>query len=87
MATIGFGICLLISIALFIYMGQKNYDNIDIYSWTLVVLIPIIILAYWLKTQASTPETAKYLFCFIYLDRPFSSFPCFALWASMSGPG
>ena len=68
MATIGFGICLLISIALFIYMGQKNYDNIDIYSWTLVVLIPIIILAYWLKTQASTPETAKYLFCFIYLD-------------------
>ena len=68
MATIGFGICLLISIVLFIYMGQKNYDNIDIYSWTLVVLIPIILLAYWLKTRAATPEAAKNLFCFIYLD-------------------
>ena len=68
MATIGFGVCLLISVVLFVYMAQKNYDNIDIYSWTLVVLIPIILLAYWLKTQAASPETARFLFCFIYLD-------------------
>lgn len=63
-----YGICLIITILVFIYMAQKNYDNIDIYQWTIVILIPVVIMAYWLKTRINTPESAEILFCFIYLD-------------------
>ena len=68
MYTILYGICLIITVILFIYMAQKNYDNIDIYQWTIIILIPVIIMAYWLKTRINNPETAAVLFCFIYLD-------------------
>ncbi len=66
-----FGICLIISVAVFIYMAQKNYNNIDIYYWTLVVLIPVTLMGYWLKTMVTTVEGAMYLFCFIYIDSTF----------------
>ncbi len=62
------GICLAISIIVILYMSQKNYENIDIHYWTIVILIPIIILGYWLKTRSTTPEGALMTFCFIYLD-------------------
>lgn len=68
MATIGFGICLVISILALLHMAFKNYDNIDIYYWTIILLNPIIILAYWLKTRVTTPEAARLAFCFTNLD-------------------
>lgn len=68
MATIGFGICLIISILVLIFMAAKNYENINIYDWTIVILIPIIILGYWLKSRVTTPEAAELAVCFIYLD-------------------
>ena len=68
MATIGFGICLVISILILVYMGMRNYDNINIYDWSILILIPVVILGYWLKTRVTTPEAAKLAFCFIYLD-------------------
>ncbi|MCR5202455.1 MAG: HD domain-containing protein [Lachnospiraceae bacterium] len=49
-------------------MAQKNYENIDIYYWSIVIIIPIVILGYWLKTRATTVEGAKFTFAFIYLD-------------------
>jgi len=49
-------------------MAQKSYENIDIYYWTIVIIIPIIILGYSLKSVATTPEAAIYAMCFIYLD-------------------
>ena len=68
MATMGFGICLVISIFVLIFMATKNYENINIYDWTIVALIPIVILGYWLKSRVTTPEAAEMAFCFIYLD-------------------
>lgn len=68
MVTISFGICLVISIFIVIYMAAKNYENINIYDWTIVALIPIVVLGYWLKSRVTTPEAAQMAFCFIYLD-------------------
>ena len=68
MVTLSFGICLIISIFVLIFMATKNYENINIYDWTIVILIPIVILGYWLKTRVTTPEAAEMAFCFIYLD-------------------
>ncbi|MCR5452871.1 MAG: HD domain-containing protein [Lachnospiraceae bacterium] len=71
MIYIPYGISMIISLLVIIYMAQKNYNNIDIYYWSLVVIIPIIELAYWLDAQATTVEASKNLFCFIYLDSTF----------------
>ncbi len=68
MATIGFLICLMISIGVLIVMATKNYENINIYDWTIMLTIPVILLAYWLKSRVTTPEAAELAFCFLYLD-------------------
>lgn len=68
MITSFFGILLVISVFVILYMAQKNYENIDIYYWTLVILVPIVVLGYWLKTRVTTVEGAKLCFCFIYID-------------------
>ncbi len=68
MVTVYYGILLLISIGIIVYMAQKNYENIDINYWSLVILIPVAILGYWLKTMVTVPESAAIAFCFIYVD-------------------
>lgn len=68
MATWAFGICLVISAVVLIWMAVRNYETTDRYFWTIAVLLPIVILAYWLKTMVVTEEAALMLFCFIYLD-------------------
>lgn len=68
MATIAFGICLLISVAVLLWMATKNYGTTDRYYWTVVVVLPVVISAYWLKTMVVSEEAALILFCFIYLD-------------------
>ena len=68
MAIATFGICLMISCGIILYMSSKEYENIDRYYWTIVILIPIIILGYWLKTLVVSEEAAAITFCFIYLD-------------------
>lgn len=68
MITSFFGILLVISVLVILYMAQKNYENIDIYYWTLVIMVPIVVLGYWLKTRVTTVEGAKLCFCFIYID-------------------
>ncbi len=71
MMTYLYGVSLLVTVAVFIYMAQNNYNRIDIYQWTVVIMVPIIVMAYWLKTRATTPAEAEALFCFIYLDSTF----------------
>ena len=66
--TIAFGACLVVTAVVFVYMVQKNYSNIDANYWMIVVLVPVVIMGYWLKTQVETTEAAAMLFCFIYLD-------------------
>ncbi len=68
MATIGFGTCFIVSVFILAYVVAKNYENISVYSWTILILIPVIILGYWLKSRVSSPEAAHMAFCFIYLD-------------------
>ena len=68
MVTGIYGILLAISIGIIIYMISKNYEDVDIRYWTAIVLVPIVILGYWLKTRVTTPEGATLCSCIIYLD-------------------
>lgn len=68
MATIGLEICLIISAAVVIIMASKNYENINSYDWAIVLLIPIVILGYWLKSRVTTSEAAELALCFICID-------------------
>jgi len=68
MASIGFEICLLISMFILIWMACKNYENINIQYWSIVVAMPVVILGYWLKTKVTSPQAAEMALCFIYLD-------------------
>ena len=63
-----YGICLIVSIAVVVFMAQKNYENIDVQYWSIVIMIPLIILGYWLKTRVTTTEGAMITYCFIYMD-------------------
>ncbi|MCR5421353.1 MAG: HD domain-containing protein [Lachnospiraceae bacterium] len=68
MITTAYGICLIISIIIWIYMTSRDNKNTDSYYSTGNILIPIIILGYWLKTTAVSPEAAMFAFCIIYFD-------------------
>ena len=61
MVSLGFGICLIVSACVTVYMAARSYDNVDSYYWTIAVLIPLLILAYWLKVQVASPEAALIL--------------------------
>ncbi len=71
MYTTLYGMCLLVSVVVLIYMAQKNYNSVDTYQWTIVVLVPVILLAYWLESRVDTPGEAAFLICFKYLDSTF----------------
>ncbi|SDB06936.1 HD domain-containing phosphohydrolase [Eubacterium oxidoreducens] len=68
MISIYFEILLLISIGVIVYMAMKNYVVVDIYYWSIVILVPVILLGYWLKTTVTSVEGARIAFAFIYLD-------------------
>ncbi len=68
MATFGLEICLIISVCVMIYMAAKNYENINIYDWTFICFIPVVILGYWLNSRVTVPEACEITYCFIYLD-------------------
>ncbi len=68
MFTAAYGIAAIISVIALIYMAQKNYYNVDIYQWTIMMLVPVIVAGYWLKSMVHSPEAAGFLYCFVYLD-------------------
>ncbi len=68
MVTTAYGICLVVSIIVWIYMAGRDYKNVDSYYSAGIVLIPIIILGYWLKTTVVSSEAAMIAFCIIYFD-------------------
>ena len=61
-------LALLISLFDIVFLTYKKDRLIDRYMWSGIILIPIIILGYWLKTTVHTTEAAMIAFCFIYLD-------------------
>ena len=71
MITILYSLCLFVCVMMLLNMAQKNYNNIDIYHWTILILIPIINMAYLLKTTVTSPDAAYVLMCFQYLDSAF----------------
>ena len=73
MITVIYSVCLFVCVVMLLNMAQKNYNNIDIYHWTILILIPVIIMAYWLKTMVTSPDAAYALICFQYLDSAFLS--------------
>lgn len=68
MAATGYGICLVISVLAIFLIASKNYENIDIYYWSIMLLNPVIILGYWLKARSFVPEASLVAVCFIYID-------------------
>lgn len=69
--AIAYGACLVVSAALLVYVALKGYTSVNADYWMIMVLMPVVIMGYWLKTQVETTEAAMVLFCFIYLDSTF----------------
>jgi len=68
MVSTVYSVCLLLATGNLVYFSQKKYRNTDRYLWTLLVLIPVVILGYWIKSTVHTPESAAVALCFIYID-------------------
>ena len=68
MMTIIFASCFVISVAVIIYMIQKCYENVDVHYWSMLILIPVILMGYTMKTVVKSPDAAYLALCFIYLD-------------------
>ena len=67
MVTTGFGICLAISVLATLTIALRRNDQVDSYDWSLALLLPFLIMGYWLKTQVATQEASLVLFAFINL--------------------
>lgn len=67
MITTGYGICVVIAILATLIMALRNYDHINSNDWSVALLLPFLIIAYWLKAQISTAEAGLVLFVFIEL--------------------
>ena len=63
-----FIICLLLTVGNLVYLSQKKYKTTDRYLWTIILLFPVVILGYWIKSTVHTADAATVAFCFIYLD-------------------
>ena len=67
MITTGYGICVVIAVLATLIMALRNYDHIDINEWSVALLLPLLIMAFWLKVQVSAAEAGLVLFAFIEL--------------------
>ena len=67
MVTTGFGFCLVISVLATLLFALKNDDRVSSYDWSISLLLPFIIMGYWLKTQTASQEASLILFVFINL--------------------
>lgn len=66
--TIFYMICLILTVGNLVYLSQKKYKITDRYLWTILLLMPVVILGYWMKSTVHTADAATLAFCFIYLD-------------------
>ncbi|MBQ1490765.1 MAG: HD domain-containing protein [Blautia sp.] len=67
MVTVGFGVCLVISVLGTLLFALRGDDRVSSYDWSILLLLPLIIMGYWLKTQTASREAALVLFVFINL--------------------
>ena len=67
MITTGYGICVVIAVLVTLIMALRSYDHIDSCEWSVMLLLPFLTMAYWLKAQVSSPEANLVLFAVIEL--------------------
>ena len=67
MITTGYGICVVISVLLTLITALRNYEHIDSYDWSVMLVLPFLIFAYWIKALVSAPEAALLLIVIIEL--------------------
>ena len=68
MVTVGFGVCLVISILATLLIAMRSEDRVNGYDWSISLLLPFLIMGYWLKTQTASQEASLVLFVFINLS-------------------
>lgn len=68
MVSIYYAILLVISILVAIFVAQHTHEIINIHHWTITMIVPMVILGYWLKTRVTSTNAAMITFCYIYLD-------------------
>jgi len=61
MIVTGYGVCLVVSVVAALVMALRSYDHIDSYDWSMSLLLPFLVIIYWVKTQVSSPESALVL--------------------------
>jgi len=84
MISIVYLVALLVSICNLLLISQTKDRPVDRYYWSMMILVPVTILGYWLKTKVHTPEAAFITFCFIYIDSTvFLSFALFSILRSI----
>ena len=68
MVTTGFGVCLVISVLATLLIAMRSDDRVNSYDLTISILLPFVIMGYWLKTQVASQEASLVLFVFINLS-------------------
>ncbi len=48
-------------------MALKGYESLDGLYWSIAIIVPVIIIGYWLSVQAESPEGSIVAFCFMNL--------------------
>ncbi len=65
MITTGYGTCVVIAVLATLIMALRNYDHIDSNDWSVALLLPLLIMAHWLKAQIDTAEAGLVVLAFI----------------------
>ena len=68
MVTVGFGVCLVVSLLATLLFALRNDDRVNSCDLSIAFLLPFIIMGYWLKTQTGSQEAALVLIVFIKLS-------------------
>lgn len=68
MFAIAYGIALLISILVWLYIAAQNYDKVDPYCFAAFILVPVVTLGYWLRYVSLSPEALIISTCMTYFE-------------------
>ena len=68
MFTYAYGLCLLVSVLIWILIAGRGYEKVSPYTNATFIVIVIVNLGYWLKTTVLGWEAAMICFCICYFD-------------------
>ena len=68
MFAIAYGIALLVSIFVWLYIAVKHYDKVDPYCYAVFILVPFVLLGYWIKYSAKSSEAVIVSICMTYAE-------------------